>query len=128
MLEKISDTFNKILSVFSTFGISDALDIILVAIIIYICVRIIRESRAMQLAKGFIFIAIIYGIVTLLDMEASSFIFKAIFSNILIILVIFSALKFVIFLSKSVKVQHQKALNRLFTRVLLWILPKFPIV
>ena len=34
------------------------------------------------------FIAIIYGIVTLLDMEASSFIFKAIFSNILIILVI----------------------------------------
>ena len=128
MLEKISDTFNKILSVFSTFGISDALDIILVAIIIYICVRIIRESRAMQLAKGFIFIAIIYGIVTLLDMEASSFIFKAIFSNILIILVILSALKFVIFLSKSVKVQHQKALNRLFTRVLLWILPKFPIV
>ncbi len=88
MLEKISDTFNKILSVFSTFGISDALDIILVAIIIYICVRIIRESRAMRLAKGFIFIAIIYGIVTLLDMEASSFIFKAIFSNILIILVI----------------------------------------
>ena len=88
MIVKITDTFNKILSVFSTFGISDALDIILVAVIIYICVRIIRETRAMQLAKGFIFIAIIYGIVTLLDMEASSFIFKAIFSNILIILVI----------------------------------------
>ena len=88
MIVKITDTFNKILSVFSTFGISDALDIILVAVIIYICVRIIRETRAMQLAKGFIFIAIVYGIVTLLDMEASSFIFKAIFSNILIILVI----------------------------------------
>ena len=88
MIVKITDTFNKILSVFSTFGISDALDIILVAVIIYICVRIIRETRAMQLAKGFIFIAIIYGIVNLLDMEASSFIFKAIFSNILIILVI----------------------------------------
>ena len=42
----------------------------------------------MQLAKGFIFVAIVYGIVTMLDMEASSFIFKAIFSNILIILVI----------------------------------------
>ena len=88
MIVKITDTFNKILSVFSTFGISDALDIILVAVIIYICVRIIRETRAMQLAKGFIFIAIVYGIVNLLDMEASSFIFKAIFSNILIILVI----------------------------------------
>lgn len=54
MIVKITDTFNKILSVFSTFGISDALDIILVAVIIYICVRIIRETRAMQLAKGFI--------------------------------------------------------------------------
>ena len=53
MIVKITDTFNKILSVFSTFGISDALDIILVAVIIYICVRIIRETRAMQLAKGF---------------------------------------------------------------------------
>ena len=51
MIVKITDTFNKILSVFSTFGISDALDIILVAVIIYICVRIIRETRAMQLAK-----------------------------------------------------------------------------
>ena len=36
MLEKISDTFNKILSVFSTFGISDALDIILVDNNIYL--------------------------------------------------------------------------------------------
>lgn len=128
MLEKISDTFNKILSVFSTFGISDALDIILVAIIIYICVRIIRESRAMQLAKGFIFIAIIYGIVTLLDMEASSFIFKAIFSNILIILVILFGPEIRNILEQVGKGATQKALNRLFTRVLLWILPKFPIV
>ena len=51
MIVKITDTFNKILSVFSTFGISDALDIILVAVIIYICVRIIRETRAMHLQK-----------------------------------------------------------------------------
>lgn len=88
MFNNIADTFNKILSVFSTFAITDALDIILVAVIIYICVRIIRETRAMQLAKGLIFVAIVYGIVTLLNMEASSVIFRAIFSNILIILVI----------------------------------------
>lgn len=88
MFNNIADTFNKILSVFSTFAITDALDIILVAVIIYICIRIIRETRAMQLAKGLIFVAIVYGIVTLLNMEASSVIFRAIFSNILIILVI----------------------------------------
>lgn len=88
MLSQITETFNRILSVFSTFSISDFLDIVMVAAIIYICVRIIRETRAMQLAKGFIFVLIIYGIVNLLGMEASGFIFKAIFSNILIILVV----------------------------------------
>lgn len=88
MLEQISDFFNKILSVFSTFSVTDFLDIAVVAVVIYICIRIIRESRAIQLAKGIIYLAVVYGVVTLLGMEASSFIFKSIFSNILIILVV----------------------------------------
>ena len=84
----IADFFNKIISVFSTFGISDALDIILVAIIIYGCIRIIRETRAIQLIKGIVLLLVIYGVVNLLNMEASSFIFQSIFSNILVIAVI----------------------------------------
>ncbi len=88
MLESITDLFNKIISVFSTFSIADFLDIVMVAILIYICIRIIRETRAILLAKGLIYLAIVYGIVNLIGMEASSFIFKSIFSNILIILVI----------------------------------------
>lgn len=88
MLSTISDFFNKIISVFSTFGISDALDIIMVAIIIYGCIRIIRETRAMQLIKGIVLLLVIYGVVNLLNMEASSYIFKSIFSNILVIVVI----------------------------------------
>ena len=88
MIESITDFFNKILSVFSTFTIADFLDIVMVAILIYICIRIIRETRAILLAKGLIYLAIVYGIVNLIGMEASSFILKSIFSNILIILVI----------------------------------------
>lgn len=88
MLQQINDTLNRVLSVFSTFSVADFLDIVMVAVIIYICVRIIRETRAMQLAKGIIFILIVYGVVKLLGMEASGYIFKAIFSNILIILVV----------------------------------------
>ena len=84
-MSAIGDFFNKILSVFSTFGISDALDILFVAIIIYGCIRIIRETRAMQLAKGILLLLVMYGIVNLLHMEASSFIFKSIFSNILLL-------------------------------------------
>lgn len=88
MLEQIKDTLNRVLSVFSTFSFADFLDIVMVAVVIYICVRIIRETRAMQLAKGIIFILIVYGVVNLLGMEASGYIFKTIFSNILIILVV----------------------------------------
>lgn len=88
MLDGIKDLFNRILSVFSTFSITDFLDIVLVAFIIYICIRIIRESRAMQLVKGFIYLAVIYALVNFLNMEASSYLFKQIFSNILIIVVI----------------------------------------
>ncbi|MCM1115204.1 MAG: diadenylate cyclase CdaA [Clostridium sp.] len=91
MLNSISDMFNKIISVFSTFSITDFLDIVLVAGVIYICIRIIRESRAIQLAKGLIYLAVVYGVVNLLGMEASSYIFKSIFSNIFIILVILFA-------------------------------------
>lgn len=88
MFNAISEFFNNVISVFSTFSITDFLDIVVVAIVIYICIRIIRETRAMQLVKGLIYLAVVYGIVNLLNMEASSYIFKMIFSNILIILVV----------------------------------------
>lgn len=91
MPDQITDVFNRIISVFSTFTITDFLDIVMVSILIYICIRIIRESRAIQLVKGLIYLAVIYGVVNLLNMEAASFIFEAVFSNILIILVILFA-------------------------------------
>ena len=91
MLNFLSDFLNRILSVFSTFRFSDFLDIVIVAVIIYVCVRIIRETRAMQLIKGIVFLAVIYLIVRLLDMEASSYIFESIFANILIIVAILFA-------------------------------------
>jgi len=91
MLNNITDFLNKVLSVFSTFGISDFFDIVLVAVIIYLCVRIIRETRAMQLAKGIIFLVVIYLIVNLFNMEASTYIFKSIFTNILLIIAVLFA-------------------------------------
>lgn len=91
MFNSLNDFFNQIISVFSTFRFTDFLDIAMVTVIIYICVRIIRETRAMQLVKGIIFIAAIYLIVNLLNMEASSIIFKQIFGNIILIVAILFA-------------------------------------
>ena len=91
MLYTIKDFLNRILSVFSTFRFSDFLDIVLVAVIIYICVRIIRETRAMQLIKGIVFLACVYIVVSLLHMEASTYMFESIFSNILLLIAVIFA-------------------------------------
>lgn len=91
MWNNISGFFNKVLSVFSTFRFVDFLDIVVVAVIIYLCVRIIRETRAMQLAKGIVFIALVYFVVNLFNMEAATAIFKTIFNNIILIVVILFA-------------------------------------
>ncbi len=91
MWNNISGFFNKVLSVFSTFRFVDFLDIVVVAVIIYLCVRIIRETRAMQLAKGIVFIALVYFVVNLLNMEASRAIFTTVFNNIILIVVILFA-------------------------------------
>ena len=98
---------------FSTFRFSDFLDIVLVAAIIYICVRIIRETRAMQLIKGIFFLACVYIIVSLLEMEASTYMFESIFSNILLIIAVIFALSFAVFLNPSVREQQERALNQL---------------
>lgn len=66
----------------------DILDIILVAFIIYSAIKLIRETKAVQLIKGLILFIIVYAVVNLFDMQASSYIFSLVFSNLLLVLVI----------------------------------------
>lgn len=84
----IVDFFSQIKGLFRTFGIIDIVDILFVAVVIYLVVRVIRETRAMQLIKGFLLLVVVYLVVTFLGMGASSYIMRMIFNNILIILVI----------------------------------------
>ena len=92
MQESITEFFNKIFQRFLLLsGLLDFLDIVLVTIMIYLCVRIIRETRAMQLVKGIMFVAVIYLIVNLFGMEASTNIFRMIFNNIILIIFVLFA-------------------------------------
>jgi len=84
----IVDYFNQIKGLFSSFKFIDVIDILFVAVVLYLVIRIIRETRAMQLIKGLLFFAALYFLVSFLGMSASSYILKAIFSNILIIIVV----------------------------------------
>lgn len=88
----IVDLFENIKrALFSFDGIIDLLDVILVAFVIYAAVKLIRGTRAFQLAKGVVVLAVVYLFVTLLEMKASEFILNFIFGNLLMILVVIFA-------------------------------------
>ena len=86
VFDNISDFFTKVMSL--DFGITDFLDICLVTFIIYNGIKLIRETRAFQLVKGLIFLAFVYLVIRLLEMQASSYVFGIVFQNIFIILII----------------------------------------
>lgn len=78
-------------AIFSFDSISDFLDIILVAFVIFSIISLIRETRAIQLAKGLIILVCIYAFVSFVEMEVSKFILNFIFNNLFIIIVIIFA-------------------------------------
>ncbi len=79
---------SQLTGLFKSIKIIDIVDILFVALVLYTVIRIIRDTRAMQLVKGIVFLIGMYFVVSFLRMRASSFIFKEIFSNILIIIVV----------------------------------------
>ena len=86
LFENITDFFTKLPSL--SFGITDLLDILLVSFVLYNGIKLIRETRAFQLVKGLLLLGIAYLIVYQLGMQTSSIIFKVVFQNIFIILII----------------------------------------
>lgn len=85
-LDNIAEFFSKATSLNP--GITDILDIAFVAFVLYNGIKLIRETRAFQLVKGLLFLGVIYLFVSQLEMQASSYIFRFVFQNIFIILII----------------------------------------
>ena len=87
-LETISEYALKLRNIFLSFDITDLLDILLVAFIIYQAIKLLRDTRAFQLIKGLLFVLVAFGIIMALDMQASEYIFKTLFSNLILVLII----------------------------------------
>ncbi len=88
-MEVISGYFDKLAGALMSFNfLSDLLDILLVAIVIYEGIKLIRGSRTFQLIKGIAFLGIIYLLVKVCQMEASEYLLSVLFENGLIILVV----------------------------------------
>ncbi len=84
----VSVFFERAGGVIANFHISDLLDILFVTLIIYGLIRLLRETRGVQLLKGLFWIVVAWGVVNLLKMNASIYIFRQGFDNLVIILVL----------------------------------------
>ena len=58
--EKIASLWDQLKVVFSDFAFTDFLDICLVAFILYSVIKLIRETKAIQLAKGLLLFGVAY--------------------------------------------------------------------
>lgn len=82
--------FQNLISVFKTIQWRDVVDIIAIALIIFGLFRIVRETRAVQLLKGVLFLLVIYFFSTLLDFVMLSSLLRAFFeASVVLVAIIF---------------------------------------
>lgn len=86
IFESIFDFFSKITSL--NFGILDFIDICLVTFVLYNAIKLIRETRAFLLVKGLLLLGVVYFVIYQLQMQASLYIFRLVFQNLFIVLII----------------------------------------
>lgn len=66
----------------------DLIDIALVAMALYYCIRLVRKTRAFNLVKGIAFLGLIYIVVSAFNMSASSFLFSQLFGDIVLVIIL----------------------------------------
>lgn len=66
----------------------DIVDIALVALAVYYCIKLVRQTRAFHLVKGIVFMGAVYLIVSALNMSATSYLFSHIFNDIVIVMIL----------------------------------------
>ncbi len=91
MAEFFTMIWKNIVMFFSTYHwLTDTLDIVLVAFFIFFIIRLVRDSRAEQLIKGILLLAVMYFAAYLLDLTTVGYLLKAFFDNgLLVLMVIF---------------------------------------
>lgn len=89
LLENVSILCDRLLALFSSYNIiTDTLDIAFVAFIIFSAIKMLKETRGIQIVKGLVIVAIIYAVISLLNMQASTYLFKTILRDFILVLII----------------------------------------
>ena len=88
-MEGIVRFFERANAVVTNFNwFSDLLDILFIALLIFGLIRLIRETRGVQLLKGLFWLVVVWGLVNLLKMNASIYLFEQGFDNLVVLLVV----------------------------------------
>ncbi len=89
MAEFVSELFGSVLNLIRNYQwFTDTVDILLVAFAVYWLIKLIRDSRAEQLLKGFVLLIVAYGVAYLLNLTAIKYLLQIFFDNALIVLVV----------------------------------------
>ncbi len=91
MYNSLSDFLADAVAVVSGFSITDLLDIAVIALITYLIIKLVRETRAGQLVKGILLMAVFYLIAQIFRLPATSFLFEHVFQiGILAVIILFT--------------------------------------
>lgn len=87
-MSSIETFITSVYGVVKTFGIFDLIDIILISYLIYKAIKIVRETRAEQLVKGIMLLAVSNVLVNLLELKIMGFLLKNVFQIGIIALIV----------------------------------------
>ncbi len=91
-LGNLTDIFSRLQALFSSYHfVIDTIDILLVTLLVYKIIKFLSESRALHVIKGIVLLLVAYFIINLLDMQASTYIFRMVMNNFIIIVIILFA-------------------------------------
>ena len=79
-MQYITLVWNSIVSVIRTFTLADLIDILLVSYLVYKAIKLVRETRAEQLVKGLLILAVSYFVAQIIDLKTMSFVLTNIFT------------------------------------------------
>lgn len=74
-VEYLKDIFRNFLRIIQSLNFFDVLDILILTFLVYYVIKLMRETRAMQLLKGILIIVILYFLVQIFQLKAMSFLF-----------------------------------------------------
>lgn len=84
----LQDILDMIFSVIKTAGPVDILDILVLSYVVYVVIKLIRETRAGQLIKGILILVIVFVVANWIDMKAISYLLSETLNIGLIALII----------------------------------------